>query len=306
MASWSSLLGLPGEPLPLIGSAFDEALGLFDRFNTTVQAGVPELIDQVQSFEGLRTALHAAGLTVICMAGEAGCESGENIRVRFDHTIEGVVGQVPLQSIPAEILQGLAGSTTLSGAIDLETDVVFSIVFGVDSSGFFLDGSSSIVLENLSLEGSVNGHAAVGGNEQIDASGVANAGGLFSIELVLADVQGRYRVEALWSDEPEQFLRVKVDGDTDFHLNFAIGPADLRWQGEFHVITNESGQVVVTLEQMNVSGTLTLPELKELVDGVPEEGYLTVEAEYFSDSNTWRIDAVAESSAVLQLGGLTT
>ncbi|MHB8956148.1 MAG: dockerin type I domain-containing protein [Pirellulaceae bacterium] len=304
LGGWSQLMGLPDARLPLIGNGFDQALGLLDQFSDTAQAGLPALTQEVLDFEALRTALEGIGLTVICVAGEVGCQNGENVLVQFDQTLEDLETDIPFDSVTPDVLKGLGEDLSLQGSLSIATDVVFSIVFGVDSLGFFLDGSSSITLADFTIDGSVSGAGNIGDEEAIALSGTANAGGNFNIDLIPASLEDRYRTDVLWTD-PMNFLRVDVEGDAQLALGFEIGPAVMTWEGLYQVSTNDTHEIDVQLDEMFLSGTFSLPELKQFVNGVPEEGFIQVDAHYRSETDNWHIDAVSEASAVYQLGGLT-
>ena len=304
LAGWSQLMGLPDNPLPLIGNGFDQALDLATEFLTTAQAGLPAITQEVLSYEALRTALQDVGLTVICIAGEAGCENGVNVLVRFDHTLEDLTTEVPVESLTPGVLQGLADAWSLNGSLSIQTDVQISIVLGVDASGFFLDGSSRITLANFTIDGSVHGTGDIGGAVAIMLAGVANASGDFTLDLLPVSAEGRYRTDALWTDS-RNFLRVDVAGDAHLALDFAIGPAVMTWEGLYQVTTDDVHAIDVQLDEMLLSGQVSLPELKQVVHGVPQDGFVTIDAVYQSGTGTWHIDATAETSDIYQLGGLT-
>ncbi len=174
----------------------------------------------------------------------------------------------------------------------------------MDANGFFLDGSSRITLANFTIDGSVHGTGDIGGDEAIMLAGVANASGNFTLDLIPASLEGRYRTDTLWTD-PTNFLRVDVEGDAHLALDFAIGPAVMTWEGLYQVTTDDVHAIDVQLDEMLLNGQVSLPELKQVVHGVPQDGFVTIEAVYQSGPGTWHIDATAETSAIYQLGGLT-
>ena len=111
------------------------------------------------------------------------------------------------------------------------------------------------------------------------------------------------------------FWRLMSTATLTCALDFEIGPALLTWEGFYDVTTNTSDEIDVQLVEMFLTGDVSLPELSRLVNDVPAEGFITVEACYVGQAGgdgtcdaqpgTWDIHAEAEASAAYQLGGLT-
>ena len=177
-----------------------------------------------------------------------------------------------------------------------------------------MDGSSRITLADLSVSGNITGTGDIGGSADIAFGGTANADGLFTVDLVPASAAGRYRTDDLWTD-PRGYLAVDVTGNASVALEFEIGPALLTWEGHYLVTTSAAHAIDAQLSAMFLTGDVSLPELYQIVNGVPESGILAVEACYVGESGgggpcdalpgTWNIHAQGEVSAVYQLGGLT-
>jgi len=310
LVSWTQPLGLPDDHLLLVGSGFDQTLALADQFFATAQDELGSVAQQVLSYEELRTALEAIGLTVIHVAGDSGNENGDHVLVLFEHTLEDLTADIPLDGNLPGVLAGLANDALLSGSLSLATDVVFSIVFGVDADGFFIDGTTEVRLAQFTVGGDVSGSADIGGRSDVVLAGTANASAALTINLVPAVSAGRYRTDDLWSD-PSSFLQVEVHGDAHLALAFEIGPALLTWEGSYDVTTGNGDVISTQLSAMSLTGTVSLPELQRLVNGVPEAGGVAVEAQYVADAggtappNSWVIHADGAVSEIYQLGGLS-
>jgi len=301
---WSTMIGLPENALPLVGSGLDQALGLWDQFEESLASGIPNIAESVASYDALRTVLEAMGMTVHYVSGDPDCPADEKVRAQWDYRVDGLQVSLPVDALPPEVLQGLGDSVTLTGMVELNTDLVFSLILGVDGVGFYMDGSSWIRLEDLTVVGSLSGSMQLGENsDPVPLTGEGSGTGTYQITLMPADAEHRYRTESLWG-EPSQLLRVSIEGETTLGLDMEIGPADLTWVGQFSIAMDASGQVDVALQEMELRGFLSLPELTRWVEGIPEQGFVAVDATYLSGTNEWKILANAEASAIYELGGL--
>jgi hypothetical protein len=94
------------------------------------------------------------GFTVLAISGDPDAEPDDQLVVRFDHSAVGLERLADFDDGTHQFLAQLAAAAELDGSLDYTADLHLDLILGLDASGFFVRGDSSIRLD-LSADGSV-------------------------------------------------------------------------------------------------------------------------------------------------------
>lgn len=291
--------GLPGFELPVVTDDLASALGTTNAVGDdavpfgTLSGPVDQVLDQ----------LEASGVTIDWIEGGVGGRpsppsSTDAFQGRFTVTVSDLAEAAGFAGDPFNdefqgAMEGLAASLGLDGDLTLSGDLAITVVFGIDTSGFYLSGDTELVLE-VGAVGTVSGAGRIAEVADTRIEGTAEAS--VTVGLGLGGDSVRRRVADLAGD-PYELLQPRAQGEASLILDAEVGPASLRWTGSIDVATDRDGAVTTTLDA-TLAGSLTLPEITS--GGSP--GRIVLDGAF--DGTTWTLTGGLEGTD-LALDGFT-
>ena len=267
---WVTGFNLGGETLPFVNETITSVFALPGTLTNLAAQKLQDITTQVNQYAVLRQVLENAGLTVVCVSGEATCDTaGEQLRAQWNYQTATQNPPAPLSGVATMddttpgLLDGVGspGSFAVNGQLSATTDLDLVLTFGVDDSGFFLSGGASqLSLPNLMIQGTASGSGTAAGQSNVSLQ--AQLSSSVDVGLVLGTTGAKYRS----LDQLPLSSTVTGPGgtgDTNVSVGFQLGPAALSWQGHFTSSKSAAGTLQVALTTAHVTADLQLADLQQ-------------------------------------------
>ena len=286
--------------LPNWGSAFDldSSAGfetpvvtdqLASRLGTAsaLSHGVPALMPTpATDLAALLAQAHANGATVDWAEGGLGGSptpptANDFVQLRYTTTLAnlaeaaGFTGD-EFNDQTAGVLQGIASALGLDASLTISGDLAVTLVFGVDSGGFYVAPETSLRL-TVAANGSVAGTATLSGASGVSISGTGDANLTVTMQL-----GSRKRVADL-SGDPHTLLHPRATGVAHMQLTAARDPLALTWSST-HTVTTD-GTNTTDSTSATLDGSLTLPSLAVTLHGT-------------YDGSTWHLTGTGAAATI--------
>jgi sugar lactone lactonase YvrE len=266
LAEWAAALGFSGDASLLPA----DLAALFGIDDLLAAVALPTF-DPAATLQQIVDAL-PPGVTVDWAEGVVGTPptAEDRFQARYVLTIDDLSSLTdPVSGSAAGVLDGLAESVGLTGSGSWDGSLTLSLVFGVDSVGFYLDPSSALVLD-------VDGSVAVATAADATVAGVAAPVSGTATADVTATVapSGTARIRPGGIPEPTVTstastsagtlgLTAGLTGTVATTLDATLGDAVLTWSGTWDV-TAAAGTASATLRAgATLGGTATLTFLDD-------------------------------------------
>ena len=218
--------------------------GLLDQIGEDYLPAIDARIDQLEELQALLEVL--PGFAVECLVGQPDCGPDDFIQVRFTHTVENLEAISDFDDETKQYLLDLAAAADIDGSLNYLADLTFDFVFGVDPTGFFLRGDSSIRLHVFA-----RGELSTSYDLPVPGLGVSTTAGSaamadFVIALTGDGVNQRIRTEQL--NDPASLFAVQIEGTARVGLQLAFGvgaDTDLDFAASWTIPVNDNslGQI---------------------------------------------------------------
>ena len=202
--------------MPVAGNNLAELLGLTD----VVSNALPRLEGLGSTADQIRSSLLELGFAIeLFPGGPEGGAANEELRIRYDDTVENLATTAQFDDATNSILGGLSSFANFDGVLDYDTDIATHFVFGVDVEGFYLSGASSIQVETTAS-------GEIGDSFTLPLPGLSiDATGTATVHLVatlgFGEPQDRIRSGQL-SGGALSALATDVDGEATVSLNMTL------------------------------------------------------------------------------------
>ncbi|MCM2274950.1 MAG: hypothetical protein NDI75_09185, partial [Candidatus Didemnitutus sp.] len=181
------------------------------------------------------------------------------------------------------LLDGLGSGLATGDTLGFTGDLSLALHFGVDDTGFFVAGTSALIVD-VSASGNLNGTADVLGATD---SAVAIAASVdLAVTLGFADSGLRYRLDSIPAGLGSMLI-AKATGTAEAKLSFTHGPTDLEFTA--HYTLSAVGFTVTQTLALDLTGTLELPGFTFASNG--QAAALDLTGTYNSVAGTWTLNA---------------
>ncbi len=248
LPDWGELLNVTGFDLPVIQENLATLLGLGGSGGLFDQIAATSLVafdSTVASLSELRDNVNAApGFSVDCIEGDAGCGADDLFVSRFSHSVNDLWSAADFHDTTNSNLQQLAAAADLNGLLDYAASLTFDLVLGVDTTGFFVRGDSSVTLAVFAV-GEIEANYDLSASLRVDVGGASLATADLNVAISGSDSGQRIRIADLAT--PETVLAVTADGDAVVTLDQTLQPLDLDWSGTWSM-TVADGMTATTAD----------------------------------------------------------
>ncbi len=252
-------------------------------------------VDPAASAEQVATTMEAAGWTVDWITAGGGTleppTDDDVIQLRRTISVDSLASVgAPIRPTATGLLDGLADSVALSSTGTLAGSLTVELVIGADTSGFYVDPSSAVVLD-------VDGSVAVVGDAAV-AGGPATIGGTVDVDATATvSPAGDARVRP---GAAAAILDSSLDGLIDSALGVDVGDIDLTWTGAWDLAAAAGVASAVLRPGATLAGVATLSFVEPVSQVALSGTYL--------GAGGWRVDGAlvgAVSAAGLSVTGAT-
>jgi hypothetical protein len=231
--------------------------GLFDLGSWLALFELPT-IDPLATLDDTLEALEAQGVTILPPT-EDDLFRGEIVLTVDDL---GSIGD-PTSPEAQEVLDGLTDALDLTGSGAWDGTLTLTLVFGVDSVGFYLSPESTLVLD-------VDGSVAVTGTATVAGAPAGITGAATADLTATATPSGIERIRPGAAAPP---LTAELTGTVGATLDAGLGDVDLTWAGTWDVGATNGTASASLRAGATLGGTATLTFLDD--DGAPPVVTLT-------------------------------
>ncbi|HRE00038.1 MAG TPA: Calx-beta domain-containing protein, partial [Ilumatobacteraceae bacterium] len=311
---WGRAFDLDGFDLPSLGVAPFELPVVTDELGSAfgTQAALGAVATPYGPMSGelaeVVAALRAAGITIDWVAGGVGGtplppSPTDLLQARTEITLAdlaraGGFGGDDLND-DAALLTGLADAVDLDADFDLLADLTVTLVFGVDSDGFYLSAESALLIDVVA-DGTIAGTADAGGNAGATVAGSGHAE--VAVGLIASGGPERLRLDDLvdLAADPFDVLRPSVTGSASTELDLTAAPLALTWSSATTVTTDADGNVA-TPTTAHLTGTVDLPGFRLGTSPAPTPAVITFDGTFAG--GVWTLAGAATIDSDLRVDG---
>ncbi|MCD8483718.1 MAG: hypothetical protein LR015_14360 [Verrucomicrobia bacterium] len=173
-------------------------------------------------------------------------------------------------------------------------DLILDFVFGLDEDGFYVLGSSALLL-GITGGGLFSGSGRVGSRDSITVNGTVSVDQ--TVGLHLLDPSERYRIADLASNIADSIVALS-NGSNALTLNGTAGPVNFEFSLDVTLVSDLLNRSVDVSIETALAGTISLPGLQ---DEAGESADLSFTGSYNSVEDSWQLNVVLTET--LFLGG---